>query len=135
MEDALDPLEANNRRTVKTELKPVIKDIVRTKFCDRVSTFLVDRIQVASFVVDGEEVQTYRMWLSDGHKSIQGTGHILRFRNRGPWQLFADPHSALTRRELHPFINAGEIQEGSFVSATKYHLASGEKVGGNGSVW
>ena len=54
------------------ELKPVIKDIIRTKFCERACQFLVDRIHVVPFVVDGEEVQAYRLWLSDGQKSIQG---------------------------------------------------------------
>ena len=47
----------------------------------------------------------------------------------------ADSILAVTRRELHPFITSSEVQEGSLVLLTKYHLASGKKVQGNGNVW
>ena len=130
---ALDTTKPDSHENTTVELKPVLKDIIRTKLCDKPVQFLVDRIHVVSFVVDGEEAQTYRMWLSDGHKIIQGTDPIFLLHQ----SLYLDTNipSALIKRELHPFITEREIQEGSFVLVTRYHLSTGQKVEKPGNVW
>lgn len=56
------------------ELRPVIDEIVRTQVCPSTATLLVDRISVIRTVKalrPGGD-QTFRIWLTDGQKSIQG---------------------------------------------------------------
>ena len=112
-----------------TDLKPVIQEIVRTEVCPTPVTLLVDRVHIVPYIHDGEETQAYRIWLSDGEKSIQGS---------------LDPtvrdSSALTkvavlRREIHPYLSSREIKDGTIVSVTNYRLAQGKKLNGTGIVW
>ena len=58
-----------------TNLKPVIKEIVRTQFCPPVR-LLVDKIHILSYGDEGEGSGAYRLWLSDGAKSIQGDSSV-----------------------------------------------------------
>lgn len=57
-------------------LKPVIKELARTQVCFPDIKLLVDRISIVTLAVDErlKENQTYRLYLSDGEKTIQGTG-------------------------------------------------------------
>jgi hypothetical protein len=54
-------------------LKPVIKELVRTEVHPPLLELLVDKILVVSNVkAKGRYTEAFRIWLSDGEKSIQG---------------------------------------------------------------
>ena len=54
-------------------LKPVIRELVRTGVYPPLLRLLVDKILIVPHVrKDGKSSETYRVWLSDGEKSIQG---------------------------------------------------------------
>ena len=54
-------------------LKPVIRELVRTGVHPPFLKLLVDKILIVPQVrKDGTSSQAYRVWLSDGEKSIQG---------------------------------------------------------------
>ncbi|MCJ1351412.1 MAG: hypothetical protein MMC33_001396 [Icmadophila ericetorum] len=92
---------------------PVIKELVRTEVCPKSLRLLVEKIHILPVQdSNGEEFQTYQLWLSDGAKMIQ----------------------ALLKPELHPFITVGEIGEGSYVELTKYSLARAKRLLGEGEV-
>lgn len=57
-------------------LKPVIKELARTQVCFPDIKLLVDRISIVTLAINErlKENQTYRLHLSDGEKTIQGTG-------------------------------------------------------------
>lgn len=57
-------------------LKPVIKEMARTQVCFPDIKLLVDRISIVTLAMNEQlkENQTYRLHLSDGEKTIQGTG-------------------------------------------------------------
>ena len=42
---------------------------------------------------------------------------------------------ALLKHELHPFVNSGEIHEGSYLLIDGYHLAQLPRQSGNDFVW
>ena len=54
-------------------LKPIIKELIRTEVCPAVLKFLVDKIVIISYPSsNGATLGAYRLWLTDGQKSIQG---------------------------------------------------------------
>ena len=54
-------------------LKPVIKELVRTEVHPPFLELLVDKILIVSNVkAKGGNTEAFRIWLSDGEKSIQG---------------------------------------------------------------
>ena len=57
-------------------LKPVIKELARTQVCFPDIKLLVDRISIVTLAMNEwlKENQTYRLYLSDGEKTIQGIG-------------------------------------------------------------
>ena len=93
-------------------LQPVIQEIIRTQFCPAVR-LLVDKINVVRYGEGDDGPGAYRLWLSDGEKSIQ----------------------ALLRREFHPFLASREVQDGSIVLITSYRLTKAKKLSGYGQVW
>ena len=72
---------ADDAETLETKgslsLQPVIKEIVRTQFCPPVR-LLVDKVHVLCYGDESEGGGAYRLWLSDGDKSIQGYSPIVR---------------------------------------------------------
>ena len=61
-------------------LKPVIKELLRTEFCPNTLRLLVDKIIVTRLpIVKHKRKETYRLWLSDGEKAIQGWISFLSF--------------------------------------------------------
>lgn len=67
-------------------LKPVIKELARTQVCFPDIKLLVDRISIVTLAMNqhSKENQTYRLYLSDGEKTIQGMG--------GPLMLVISGH-------------------------------------------
>lgn len=55
-------------------LKPVIKELARTQVCFPDIKLLVDRISIVTLSLNeqSKENQAYRLYLSDGEKTIQG---------------------------------------------------------------
>jgi hypothetical protein len=55
-------------------LKPVIKELARTQVCFPDIKLLVDRISIVTLPMTAltKENQTYRLYLTDGEKTIQG---------------------------------------------------------------
>ncbi|KAL9117507.1 MAG: hypothetical protein Q9187_005954 [Circinaria calcarea] len=99
--------------TIRTPLRPVIRELVRTGVCQGPLRLLVDRIHVARLRGSGSAGrEAYRLWLSDGEKLIQ----------------------AILKREIHPFVTTGDISLGSYVDVTKYELARVQRTAGNGSI-
>ncbi|MCJ1321711.1 hypothetical protein MMC15_007056 [Xylographa vitiligo] len=94
-------------------LKPVIRELVRTGVYPPLLRLLVDKILIVAHVrKDGKSSETYRVWLSDGEKSIQ----------------------AALLRDVHPYFIFGQIREGSFVQITKYKLARAKRLSGEGTI-
>lgn len=58
-----------------TTIKPIIQELVLTQFCFPNIVLLVDKIIIAriSSVNDSENVEAYRLYLTDREKSIQGS--------------------------------------------------------------
>lgn len=55
-------------------IKPLIKELVRTQYCFPDLVLLVDKIIIAKVPSDGDsdDVEAYRLYLTDRQKSIQG---------------------------------------------------------------
>ncbi|MCJ1431116.1 hypothetical protein MMC27_000467 [Xylographa pallens] len=99
--------------TSEFALKPVIKELVRTGVHPPLLKLLVDKILIVPHVrKDGKGSEAYRVWLSDGEKSIQ----------------------AALLRDIHPYFIFGQIREGSFVHVTKYKLARAKRLSGEGTI-
>ncbi|MCJ1385996.1 hypothetical protein MMC17_009121 [Xylographa soralifera] len=99
--------------TSEFALKPVIEELVRTGVYPPLLKLLVDKILIVPHVrKDGKNSQAYRVWLSDGEKSIQ----------------------AALLRDVHPYFIFGQIREGSFVQITKYELARAKRLSGEGTI-
>ena len=65
--------------TSECSLKPVIRELVRTRVYPPFLKLLVDKILIVPHVKkDGKRSEAYRIWLSDGEKSIQGTAGCSR---------------------------------------------------------
>ena len=71
-EGNLDPGPSN----IGLVLKPVIKELARTQVCFPDIKLLVDRISIVTLAMNDrlKENQAYRLHLTDGEKTIQGTG-------------------------------------------------------------
>lgn len=56
-------------------LKPVIKELVRTRVCFPDLKLLVDRISIVTLPATAQTTanEAYRLYLTDGERSIQGT--------------------------------------------------------------
>ncbi len=69
--------EANttSKHNGSTTIKPVIQELVRTQFCFPDIVLLVDKIIIArvSSANDSENVEAYRLYLTDREQSIQGS--------------------------------------------------------------
>ena len=94
--------------------RPIIKELVRTKVCFPKIQLLVDRILLATVAEqeDGRPKEAFRLYLSDGEKSIQ----------------------ALVRRRLYKMIIAGDVCEGSYLLIKEYTLESAERTQGDGAI-
>lgn len=62
------------------ELKPVIKEMVRTQVCFENIKLLVDRISIVSLsiVEDPLKNEAFRLLLTDGENSVQGKSAVSR---------------------------------------------------------
>ena len=87
---------------------------MRTKVCFPKIQLLVDRILLATVAEqeDGRLKEAFRLYLSDGEKSIQ----------------------ALVRRRLYKMITAGDVCEGSYLLIKEYTLESAERTQGDGRI-
>ncbi|MCJ1334894.1 hypothetical protein MMC09_000159 [Bachmanniomyces sp. S44760] len=95
------------------QLKPIIKELIRTNICPDHPLFLLDRLKVLSPPnVKNKSLQAYRLWLSDGQKVIQ----------------------AVLKSEAHRFIIQGDVHEKFLVVLTKYELARSRRLNGRGEV-
>jgi hypothetical protein len=96
------------------QLKPVIREIARTRVTRDPVTLLIDRIQVCATSAgrDGKRAEAFRLWVSDGEKSMQ----------------------AILARDAHPFITAFNVRAGCFVSVTRYEVLELPKLNGKGHV-
>ena len=83
-------------------LRPIIKELVRTKVCFPKIQLLVDRILLATVAEqeDGRLKEAFRLYLSDGEKSIQ----------------------ALVRRRLYKMITAGDVWRGIVLVDQGVHI-------------
>ena len=99
---------------LRPALKPIIRELVRTQVCFPNIQLLLDRIMVTriSKHEDGRETEAFRLYLSDGEKSIQ----------------------ALLKRRLYKMIVLNEAYEGSYLQIKDYALACAKRTNGKGSV-
>lgn len=69
-----DPYTESNSKGGVT-IKPVIKELVRTQFCFPDIVLLVDKIIIAKFpsAKGPQNLEAYRLYLTDREKSIQGS--------------------------------------------------------------
>ncbi|MCJ1304310.1 hypothetical protein MMC08_007122, partial [Hypocenomyce scalaris] len=95
------------------KLKPCIAEMLRTQVCPTKPTFLLDRVIVVTLPHgrDGNS-NAYRLYLSDGEKTIQ----------------------ALLTSEIHRIFIYEEAKEGSYLVLDKYKLKRGKRLFGNGDV-
>jgi hypothetical protein len=54
------------------ELRPTIEELVRTRYCPVEIFLLVDRVAAVKAPHVSKHAQAFRLWLSDGCKSVQG---------------------------------------------------------------
>ena len=110
-------------------LKPTIVEVIRTQFCSPLR-LLIDKVHVVQYG-EGEGASAYRLWLSDGERSIQGTRHV------SPTSCNGNSLSSIgiPRREIHPFLASQEINEGTIAVVDKYRLSKASKLSGEGEVW
>lgn len=113
-------------------LKPIIRELARTQVCFPNLKFLVDRISIVTLPrrEQATENEAYRLYLTDGEKSIQGRSNIPLPCSK----LSADKILAVLKRKLHKQIHNADVREGSFVILRNYRLEYGKKLGGDGSV-
>ena len=97
----------------RSKLKPVIDEIIRTQHCENPLKLLLDKIHIVVTNTQHSDEDAYRIWLSDGTKMIQ----------------------AVLMPDLHPFLTAGEVREGSLITVTKYKLVQAAKYQSQGWVW
>ncbi|MCJ1243149.1 hypothetical protein MMC30_000346 [Trapelia coarctata] len=109
-------------------LKPVIKELVRTEVHPPLLELLVDKILIVSNVkAKGRNTEAFRIWLSDGEKSIQAG--LTCYGDGGDVGSFKQSIA----QDDYRLIQATE-QEGSYVHVTKYELARGKKHSGDGFI-
>lgn len=115
------------------DLKPIIKEVVRTQVCFPNLRLLVDRISVITLPANeqGSGNEAYRLCLTDGKKTIQGqysntTVPIVTTDFRLP--------KALLKRKIYKTIINRSVIEGSYVILKEYRLAKGKRLTGNGYV-
>ena len=112
-----EPTDDSPHKQSRIGLKPVIKEIVRTRFFGKPIELLVERIHVVPYRCEDEddeeeESEAYRLWLSDGQKTIQ----------------------AVLKPEIHPFVTSRDIRDGSVVLLTRYELRQAKRLNGEGHV-
>ena len=107
-----DPANGHPQKKTGITLKPVIQEIVRTRFYGKPIELLVERIHVVPHNSDDEESAAYRLWMSDGEKIVQ----------------------AVLRSEIHPFVTSREIRDGSIVLVTRYEIKQAKRYNGKGHV-
>lgn len=61
-----------SEHTVEVELKPSVAQILSTDELPNKPVLLVDRVVVCEISHSGEYVELYRLFLSDGERTIQG---------------------------------------------------------------
>ena len=116
-------------------LKPVIKELLRTGVCPQTVKLLVDRIFIVTLTeLISRRNEAFRLYLSDGQKTIQGLSAIWGLIDVNGRQSLTDKLVAVLKREIHPYVTLGDIREGSYVALTRFELASSKKLRGNGSV-
>ena len=95
-------------------VKPIIRELVRTRVCFPDLRLLVDRISIVKSSRNGEaaDLEAYCLYLTDREKTIQ----------------------AVIKSRLHKKILHGEIKEGSFVVLKDYQLARGKRINAVGEV-
>ena len=55
-------------------LEPAIRELIRTEVCSKPLRLLVDKITIVRLSqLESQKSETYRLWLSDGEKIIQGS--------------------------------------------------------------
>lgn len=66
-----------------SNIKSVIKELVRTRYCFPDIVLLVDKISIAKIrsAESSKDVEAYRLFLSDREKCIQGTYSCRHFMN------------------------------------------------------
>lgn len=96
------------------ELKPVIRELVRTRVCFPDILLLVDKITVVDLTDSDPNTNTgaYQLYLTDGEVTIQ----------------------ALLKRRLHKYVTRDDVYEGSYVVLKEYSLASAKRLNGDGHV-
>ena len=60
------------REPAKLQLRSVIQEVIRTRYCPEHVLLLVDRVAAISVEGTAEGGHAFRLWLSDGVKCIQG---------------------------------------------------------------
>ena len=107
----LDPTAVTLVEDEQFELVPVIRDILRTRFCVPGSIFLVEGIDVNPISTSGRW-QAIRLLLGDGVLCIQ----------------------ALLNGDVHRFINTGEVALGSYIRCESFEI-KWQKVGSDKMVY
>ena len=95
-------------------IKPIIRELVRTKVCFPNLKLLVDRVSIIKLPHDGggADQEAYCLCLTDREKTIK----------------------AIIKSRLHKRVHRGEVKEGSFVVLKDYQLARGTRLNAAGEV-
>ncbi|KAK4189823.1 hypothetical protein QBC35DRAFT_379442 [Podospora australis] len=102
-------ISRDESRPIDEDVKPLIRDILRTKYCIQGSIFLVESIDRAIVVRGKNKSRAIRLTLGDGELCIQ----------------------AMARPEIHCFVDNEQVFEGCYVRLDKFDLrlvALAEKV-------
>ncbi|KAK3171732.1 hypothetical protein OEA41_003816 [Lepraria neglecta] len=89
------------------ELRPVIRELVRTRVCFPDIKLLVDKITIVKLSATNPAAtnEAYRLYLTDGDMTIQ----------------------ALVKRRLHKYLNHLNIREGSYLAISDFYSIGEER--------
>ena len=125
---------ASHDEDLVSYIKPIIKELVRTQVCFPNIKLLVDKIYTVkvSPATESSGLKAYLMYLTDRHKTIQGSSSLHIYSNGKS----ADTSKilAVVRRRLHKWFATFDVREGSYVILKEYDLARGKRLHGEGEV-
>lgn len=114
----------------KIELRPIIKEIVRTQVCFPNVRLLVDRLSIITLedLGDRADNQAFKLLLTDGEKSIQGQESISN-------SFFSTYQTkALLKRRMYKTIISGDVFEGSYIILKQYRLERAKRLASEGEI-
>ena len=104
---------------------------MRTQVCFPNIKLLIDKISIVTLpdVQDLSKNEAFRLLLTDGEKTIQGTRHLSTILKSSLICV-----SALMKRRSYKSVLSGDVCEGSYILVKKFQLATAKRLTEEGFV-